>query len=66
MEQCPTLKAANDRLQELVDENKKLKETIKNTIWYVKANAHTNNIRELVLYMLETAEAKKADETKDN
>jgi len=58
MEQCPTLKAANDRIQETTDENKKLKELIKNTIWYVKANPHAN-VRELVLYMLETAEANK-------
>jgi len=50
--ECPTLEAANSSIRKLTVENNKLKELIKNTIWYVKTNEHTTNVRELVLHML--------------
>ena len=39
--ECPTLQAANDSILKLANENEKLKELIKNTIWYVKTNGLT-------------------------
>jgi len=59
--ECPTLQSANSSLRKLTAENNKLKEIIKDTIWYVKTNEHTNNIRELVLHMLGTVETNKGE-----
>jgi len=57
MHQCPILQDANNSIQKITNENNKLKELIKQTVWYVKVNSHAN-VRDLVLYMLEAPETK--------